>query len=97
MGLADTSTVAVPLYTLTDPQAVGSTGNGWEWQYRGLYQGGTESEWLPEGEVRDSLNSLQLDVQGKDCRPRPPEPRSTASVTRGFKRKRCRTFRQAHR
>ena len=82
LGLADTSTVAVPLYTLTDRQAIESTGSGWEWQYRGLYQSGTESEWLPEEEVRDSFTPLQLDVfhalweayKGSDCRPRPPEP-----------------------
>ena len=58
------------------------TGTGWEWQYRGRYRSGVESEWLPEGEVRDSFSPLQLDVftalweayKGDGCRPRPPEP-----------------------
>ena len=79
LGLAGISTVAVLLYTLTDRQAVGSPGGAWEWQYKGLYQNGTESEWLQEEEVRDSFTPLQLDVfhalwetyKGQDGRPRP--------------------------
>ena len=95
LELEDTSTVAVPLYTLTDLQAVGSTGNGWEWQYRGLHQGGAESEWRLEGEVRDSFSSLQLDVfhtlwevyKRGGCHPRPPEPRSTGERDQGLRKK----------
>ena len=79
LGLAGISTVAVPLYTLTDRQAVGSPGDAWGWQYKGRYQIRTESEWLKEEEIRDSFTPLQLDVfhalwetyKGQGCRPRP--------------------------
>lgn len=82
LRLADTSTVAVPLYS--DQQTIGSAGHWWQWQYRGLYQSGyrtgTDLEWLPKGKVRDSFTPLQLDVfyalweayQARDCCPRPP-------------------------
>ena len=100
LGLADTSTVAVPLYMLTDRQAVGSTGNGAEYQYRGLYQGGTESEWLPEEEVRDSFTRLRLDVfhalwetyKEGDCRSWPPEPRSKGDRDQGLRTKVLQAF-----
>ena len=80
---------------LTDRQAVGSTGNGSEYQYRGLYQGGTESEWLPEEEVRDSFTRLRLDVfhalwetyKEGDCRSWPPEPRSKVEHDQGLRKK----------
>ena len=85
----------MPLYTLTDRQAVGSKANGWEWQYRGLHQGGTESERLPEGEARDSFTPMQLDVfnalweafKGGDCRPRQPKPRSKGERDQGLRKK----------
>lgn len=59
---AESSTGEVSLYTLADRQIVESTGNEWEWQCRGLYQGETGSGWLPEKEVRDGFDSIQLDV-----------------------------------
>lgn len=79
LGLAEALTIVAPLYTLTDRQAVGSSENAWKWQCRGRHQRGTESEWLPEEELRDSFISLQLDVfhalremyKDKDRRPRP--------------------------
>ena len=100
LELAHTSTGAVPLYTLTDRQSVGSTGNGCEWQYRGLCQGGTESECLPEEDVRDSFTPLQLDVfhalwesyTGGDLRPRPPEPRSKGERDQGLRKKALQDF-----
>ena len=81
----------MPLYTLTDRKAIGSTGNGWEWRYRGLYQRGTESERLPEEEVRDRFTPMQLDVfhglWKAYCRPRPPEPRSKVEHDQGLRKK----------
>ena len=77
--MAGISTVTVPLYTVTDRQAMGSPGAAWKWQYKGRYQNGTGSEWLQEEEVRDRFTPLQLDVfhalwdtyEGQDCRLRP--------------------------
>ena len=83
LGLGSTSTVAEPLYTLTDRNAVGGPGGAWDWHYKGRYQSGAESEWLEEEEIRDSLTPLQLGLfhglweTYKDlvCRPRPtPAP-----------------------
>lgn len=85
LGLADTSVVAVPLYTLTDRRVVKGgdrTNPSWAWEYRGRYQDGTLSPWLTEDEVRDSFSSLQLDVfhamwetyQNPDKAARPPGP-----------------------
>ena len=33
-----------------------------KWEYKGRYQDGSESSWLPEVEVLDSFTPLQLDV-----------------------------------
>ena len=49
LRLKDISTVAMPLYTLTDRQAVRSTEKGWDWQYRGLYQGGQSRSGFRKG------------------------------------------------
>ena len=62
LGLGSTSTVAVPLYTRTDRNAVGEPGGAWDWHFKGKYQNGAESEWLYEEEIRDSFTPLQLDV-----------------------------------
>ena len=48
LGLGRTSTVVVPLYTLTDRKADGDPGGAWDWHYKGRYQSGAESEWLEE-------------------------------------------------
>ena len=100
LGLADTSTVAVPLYTLTGRRAIEGTGAGWEWQYRGRYQSGVEAEWLPEGEVRDSFTPLQLDVfhalweayKRKDCHPRPSEPLAKEERDQGVRMRALQDF-----
>ena len=97
LGLGSTSTVAVPLYTLTDRKAVGDPGGAWDWHYKGRYQSGAESEWLEEEEIRDSFTPLQLDVfhalwetyKDPGCRPRPePAPpkgkRDTEARTRAL-------------
>ena len=55
LGLAGASTVAVPLYTLTDRQALSCPRGAWEWRYKGRYQSGTASKRLSEEEVRDSF------------------------------------------
>lgn len=60
--LTDTSTLAVLLYTLVNRQAIKSSGNVWKENIRRRHQSGTESEWLPEEEVRGSFTPLQLDV-----------------------------------
>ena len=62
LGLARISRIAVPLYAVTDMQAVRSPRGAWEWQNKGWYQHGTASEWLQEEEVRDGLSPLQFDV-----------------------------------
>ena len=81
LGLADTSVVAVPLYTLMARRVgKGRGGSGtWAWEYRGRYQDGAQSDWITEDEARDSFSPLQLDVfhaswelYHPDADPRPP-------------------------
>ena len=64
LGLADTSVVAVPLYTLVERRVVRGVRNAkaWTWEYQGRYQDGALSPWLTEDETTDSFSSLQLDV-----------------------------------
>ena len=64
LGLADTSVVAVPLYTLVDRRVAHGTGSSsaWAWEYQGRYQDGALSPWLTEDEASDSFSPLQLDV-----------------------------------
>ena len=62
LGLGSTSTVAVPLYTRADRNAVGEPGGAWDWHYKGKYQSEAESEWLEDEEIRDSFTPLQLEV-----------------------------------
>ena len=64
LGLPGTSTGAVPLYTLTDRQAWEGPAGVWEWQYRGRYQSGTESNWLSEKTVRDMRQKSTLKGDG---------------------------------
>ena len=87
LGLADDSTVASPLYTLVDRQSVERANGTWEWEYKGRYLNGSESEWLPESECLDSFTPLQLDVfhalwelyHTPDNRPRPAISSSSAT------------------
>ena len=80
IGLAEVSTVAAPLYTLTDRKVSWVTEDTWVWEYRGRNQDGAESNWLKEEEVQESCTSLQLNVfhalwercHGADHRARPP-------------------------
>ena len=65
LGLAEDSTVASPLYTLTNrrvARGVGGASAAWAWEYQGRYQDGTTTSWLTEDVVRDSFSPLQLDV-----------------------------------
>lgn len=84
LGLADTSVVAVPLYTLTNRRVAHGAVNteAWTWEYQGRYQDGVLSPWLTEDETGDSFSPLQLDVfhalyecyHGPGAAPRPPRP-----------------------
>eukprot|EP00752_Nemacystus_decipiens_P004057 g3715.t1 len=84
LGLADTSIVAVPLYTLVDRRVVHSadTPSAWTWEYQGRFQDGTLSPWLTYDEASDSFSPLQLDVfhalyedyHGANAAPRPAGP-----------------------
>eukprot|EP00752_Nemacystus_decipiens_P009968 g8890.t1 len=70
LGLADTSFVAVPLYTLIGRRVGTGTGGSvtWAWEYRGRYQDGAKSGWITEGEARDNFSPLQLDVFHAFCK-----------------------------
>ncbi|CAB1102956.1 unnamed protein product [Ectocarpus sp. CCAP 1310/34] len=64
LGLADTSVVAVPLYTLVDRRVAHGAGNtaAWTWEYQGRFQDGTLSPWMDEDEASDNFSPLQLDA-----------------------------------
>ena len=80
LGLEEVSVAASPLYTLLDRRVVHKNDHVWRWEYRGRFQGGSESEWVDEEEASNSFTSLQLDVfhalweayHGSHCQPRPP-------------------------
>ena len=80
IGLAEVSTPAASLYTVTDRNVSCVTEDTIVWKYRGRYQDGVESNWLNEEEARKSFTPSQLDVfqalweryYSADHRTRPP-------------------------
>ena len=86
LGLAATSTLALPIYTLVDHCLIQLRNGSWEWRYRGRYLKGFLSGFNTERECFDSFSPLQLDVfhalrelyQPSHHRP-PPAATSTSS------------------
>ena len=61
-GLATSSVVAKPLYTLCDHRNVTSATGISKWGYRGKYHDRKPSQWMAETEILSSFNRLQLDI-----------------------------------
>ena len=61
-GLATSSVVAKPLYTLCDRRNVTSATGVSKWEYRGKYHDGKSSQRMAETEILSSFDRLQLDV-----------------------------------
>lgn len=55
LGVVDVFVAATPLYTLLDRRAVQKPNDSWSWEYKGLFQDGSETGWVDEPEVRDSF------------------------------------------
>ena len=62
LGLAASSTLASPLYTLVDCCTIQLPNGSWEWRYRGRYLNGSLSRFITESECLDSFSPMQLDV-----------------------------------
>lgn len=62
VGLSEPSITAVCSYTLVDRRAVTSDSGVMAWEHRGMYQDGSESNWLSESEVTNGFTPLQHDI-----------------------------------
>lgn len=61
-SLAEPSTMASLLYTLSYRRVVLGESASWNWEYRGRYQDGAKSHCITEEEAIDRFTALQLDV-----------------------------------
>ena len=72
LGLEGISMVAVPLFTLTDRQAVGCPRGAWEWQYKGRRRSGCRKR--RSGTASPRYNSTSSTPSGKPTKARTAAP-----------------------